>query len=184
AWLDRKTGRAALAADAPHGYLTAYDAEQPNLARPVEMWPRLLRRPDELAAVQLFAEPGLSHESVSVRKLLDARALLRGTALAPSFARAQLTTASDQTLEQWLHALPKRASQTAPAQTLAADLRAAIGATPARPPEPLTFARTAHRDFEVAYWETIRALAEGRYVTKNNADCVLDGPTQAHLAHH
>src|SRR5262249_26049421 len=34
------------------------------------------------------------------------------------------------------------------------------------------------------YWETIRALAEGRYVTKNNADCVLDGPTQAHLAHH
>src|SRR5262249_16810134 len=149
---------------------TAYDAEQPNLARPVEMWPRMLRRPDELAAVQLFAAPGLSasHEPVSVRKLLDARTLLRGTPLPPGFAPALLTTASDQTLEQWLDALPRRACETAPAQTLAAHLRAAIGATPARPPEPLTFARTAHRDFEVAYWETIRALAEGRYVTKNN----------------
>jgi hypothetical protein len=48
----------------------------------------------------------------------------------------------------------------------------------------LTFWRTARRPFEVAYWKTIAALAEGEFRNKDNADCVLDKVTQACLGHH
>ena len=39
----------------------------------------------------------------------------------------------------------------------------------------------ARRAFEVHYWNTIASLAQGRYRTKNNADCVLDEATRKHL---
>src|SRR5262249_43536512 len=34
------------------------------------------------------------------------------------------------------------------------------------------------------YWKTIRYLAHGKYVNKDNADCVQDPPTRARLKHH
>jgi Zn-dependent M28 family amino/carboxypeptidase len=45
----------------------------------------------------------------------------------------------------------------------------------------LTYAQTARRSFEVAYWKTIASLAEGAHLNKNNADCVLDEATQGML---
>src|SRR5215471_5405155 len=44
---------------------------------------------------------------------------------------------------------------------------------------PLTFNKTATREFEVKYWKQIATLAEGRYLNKNNADCVRDDATEA-----
>jgi len=48
----------------------------------------------------------------------------------------------------------------------------------------LTFDRTARRSFENAYWTTVAKLATGRYVNKDNADCVTDPATRSRLAHH
>jgi len=45
----------------------------------------------------------------------------------------------------------------------------------------LTYQRTARRNFEVTYWKTIATLAEGKYLNKNNADCVRDATTQREL---
>ena len=39
------TGEPAILPDAPPGYLTAYDTDHPNLAHPVELWPRFRRAP-------------------------------------------------------------------------------------------------------------------------------------------
>jgi hypothetical protein len=47
----------------------------------------------------------------------------------------------------------------------------------------LTFAETATRAFELDYWKTIVTLAEGRYLNKNNADCVRDAQTEARQAY-
>jgi len=47
--------------------------------------------------------------------------------------------------------------------------------------DALTFQRTATREFEAEYWTTIAALAEGRYLNKNNADCAKDSATQARI---
>jgi hypothetical protein len=50
-----------------------------------------------------------------------------------------------------------------------------------RAPESLTYAHTARRSFEVAYWKTIVSLAEAPLLNKNNADCVQDEATQRAL---
>ena len=49
------------------------------------------------------------------------------------------------------------------------------------PVPPLTYHRTATRPFETAYWRTIARLAHGRYVNKDNADCVRDPVSQSLL---
>src|SRR4029077_5830950 len=48
-------------------------------------------------------------------------------------------------------------------------------------PKALTYVKTAKRSFEETYWKTIALLAEGRYLNKNNADCVRDATTQSQL---
>ncbi len=53
----------------------------------------------------------------------------------------------------------------------------------AKPPRSLSFARTAKRSYEKAYWNLISELATGQYVNKDNADCVRDPATQAKLTH-
>ena len=67
------------------------------------------------------------------------------------------------------------------ATTRGAALRAGIetGSSPPAPGESLTFARTARRTFEVAYWKTIARLTDGRFANRNNADCALDAVTSA-----
>src|SRR5262249_10345204 len=46
-----------------------------------------------------------------------------------------------------------------------------------RPPAPLTYAHTARRSFEAAYWKMIAFLSGGKYLTKNNGDPVRDEVT-------
>src|SRR5207253_10589121 len=60
---------------------------------------------------------------------------------------------------------------------------AKAGPTREKNDEPLTFAQTATRAFELRYWKTIADLPEGRYLNKNSGDCVRDAATQARLPH-
>jgi hypothetical protein len=50
-------------------------------------------------------------------------------------------------------------------------------------PQAITYQRTARRSFEVAYWRTIAKLAHGKYVNKDNGDCVHDSVTLSALEH-
>jgi len=50
-------------------------------------------------------------------------------------------------------------------------------------PEPITYPHTATRTFEVDYWKAITRLAAGRFINKDNADCVRDPATQKLLKH-
>jgi hypothetical protein len=61
--------------------------------------------------------------------------------------------------------------------------RAAAGRRAPEPPRPLTLHHTARRRFEEAYWRRIAFLAEGRFINKDNADCVHDPATLAQLRH-
>jgi Peptidase family M28 len=193
AYSHSQTGEVEVLPDAPLGYLTAYDSEQPvgaDLAHPIELWPRLRRREPHLAAVELFQHAQQSHHNhpyqtcVNVRKLLDSRQLLGDRALPRSFARQLLTAAKAETLDGWLATLPEHAHDKERCVNLVDDMRRGLEVEPAALPESLTYERTAKRSFEVTYWKTIDALAEGRFVTKNNADCVRDPVTQRQLCHH
>jgi hypothetical protein len=207
-------GTPALLPDAPLGYLTAYSTARRRLDRAVELWPRLLERPDHQETVRLLVEthePHYHRIMINARKLLDTWALRGERPLPVSFARQLLTLPKEKSLEDWFRTLPEHASDPAAAGKLVQRLRACVetgmegetnkgankGDSPivgtssgddgrklGQSPDSLTFARTARRAFEKDYWKTIAFLAGGRYANKDNADCVLDPATQARLPHH
>ena len=155
----------------------------------VELWPRLLERPPELTAVTGF-EPRhdrTTHETpFNVLALLAACRLGGPQPLATTFARALLRTGHEQTLEGWLTSLPMRAATPAAGEMIKSEIEGIL-----EPPgagvadsESLTFARTATRAFEEAWWRDIATLAHGSFLTKANADCVRDPVTQTHVTHH
>ncbi|HJT30458.1 MAG TPA: M28 family peptidase [Pirellulales bacterium] len=192
-----------VVADGPLGWLTAYDAERPRPDRPIELWPRLVRRPPHQTAIEIFDHEHDQHyrvTAVNIRKLLEAWELFDRRPLSRAFARQLLTLPKEESLDDWLASLPNRSSNAKAAESLVSTLKQCLakesdakatsgrrGSKTARTtdaPEALTFDRTARRSFETAYWRTIYKLAAGRYVNKDNADCVLDRKTRRRLVHH
>jgi len=194
AYLSAETEQAAVLADAPGGYLTAYREAPSDLSRPVELWPRFLRRQPHVEAIELFGHlhEGRPHQTtINIRKLLDTSKLLGEKPLPETFARQLLALPKKETLDAWLDGLPARAADAEGGGRLALELlRSQIRrdepskASRKALPGALTFGATARRSFELAYWKTIVNLAESRYLNKNNADCCRDPATQAALRHH
>jgi len=178
------SGEPVILPDALPGYLTAYDAARPDLARPVELWPRFRRRPLALAALALH-QPGRGLPAGlalrGVRKLLDAVGKRGGRPLPRPLARQLIARGHAQSLDGWLAALPEPMRAEA-AALIEPDGPPRAGA--AKAPPSLTYRRTATRPFEVRYWKTIAALSEGTFLAKNNADCVGDPVTQGLLPYH
>jgi hypothetical protein len=187
------------------GYLTACRRGQPGAHTPgspdgpgspdapgspgVELWPRLLKRETHLAGLELFQQQSWQprQTSLNVRKLLNVRSFFP-TGVPDSFARQLLACPKHETLHEWLDSLPKDNSAPERCQRLVEELSwkggSASGKKARATPKSLTFARTAQRSYEVRYWNTIAALANGAYKTKDNADCVNDDATRPLLPHH
>ncbi len=190
AFRSSETKQPTVLPSAPLGYLTAYDADKPDLDHPVEFWPRMLQREWHRAATDLFdrAHDDRRHQTArNVRKLLDVRDVM-GRALPCAFARSMLALPCEQTLGEWLTALIRKSCEYERGRALFEHLWDDVIDQKASPikhaAQSLTFQKTANRPFEIAYWKTIYQLAHGQYQTKNNADCVLDEPTQKALPHH
>ena len=171
--------------DAPLGYLTAYEHDEPDLGRPVELWPKRLRRPLHAAASRGYTHDFSREEhqlALNAHKILDVWSLLGKRPLTRGFARRILDIAKDKSLEQWLEQLSRWLSDAGYGYLLGEEL----GRIVAPPPDPsvsalpqaLTYHRSATRAFETDYWNTIAALAEGRFRTKDNADCIADPATR------
>lgn len=176
-------GEAAVLPDSPLGYLTAYDADKPELDRPIELWPRMQRRPVLLAA--LAGEDYTRKRQVppqvrNVRKLAHAYALFGARPLPINFARRIMGLDREGAGERWLAQLPEQVA-TRIREIVEPQPADAPAGKPGRAPDSLTYAHSARRSFEVAYWKTIASLAEGKLLNKNNADCGLDEPTQRML---
>jgi hypothetical protein len=193
AFLNTDKSRAEVLPEAPTGYLTAYLAERPRLSQAIELWPRFLSRDVPLAALQVYshAQDHRPQQTITnIRKLHDTWQLLGERPLRRSFARQLLTFPKEESLDAWLESLPARASSPGKGHWLAEELKSML----APPPPPhrsgpheskgLTFAHTSRRAFEVDYWKTIACLSNGKYLNKNNADCVRDPITQDSLVHH
>jgi hypothetical protein len=173
AWRSAERDRTEVLDDAPLGYLTAYDAGARKLDRPIELWPRLLRRQEHLLALEAFG--GDSRALENARKVLEASDLAREGTLDRDFARALIITRKNEPLDDWLESLPVELGRELKRRMAPRDEE---GRTRSQ-----TFRWTASRSFETRYWRTIARLAEGRFVNKDNADCVLDRATQSQLVH-
>ena len=118
----------------------------------------------------------LHQTPLNLVSILDAWHALGEQPLPASFARQLLRISKELSLEEWLTQVSTSASD----ETLGRQMRSAIqplleepGQTAALP-EPLTYTDTATRQFEIAYWNDIKTLAEGEYHNKDNADCAHD----------
>jgi hypothetical protein len=179
-------GDAAVLPDAPLGYLTAYDARKPRPDRAVDLWPRLQQRPLLVAA--LAGEDYTHKRQVppqvrNVRKLAHAYALFGAKPLPPSLARQVIGLDREWAGGRWLTHLPDRVAALVNA-IVAPEIVGPPAGSRGRPPDSLTYRRTARREFEVAYWKTIASLAETPLLNKNNADCVLDEASRRMLPYH
>jgi hypothetical protein len=186
--------------DAPLGYLTAYatsanqERKDPEIAarggycfsrsaleKPVELWPRLHRRPLALASLPYYHQAGKGPMIArNVRKLFDAFHLRGNRPLPRLLAQQLLTLPHSENLDHWLASLPENLAVAIQplVQPAASPLPRGRGA---KLPRSLTYAKTARRSYELAYWKTIAALSEGTFLNKNNADCVRDATTQSQL---
>jgi hypothetical protein len=189
---------------APLGYFTAYPTAVPRfpakktrtseeivrasyrihrqaLETPIELWPRLLQRPLAMAALPLCHESGKAPITAgNIRKLTQAVGFRGHRPLPRNLARHILTLSHDETLEQWLASLPPNLVEGVQA-LIEAEAKPLSRRPGAKVPDSWTFAQTAKRGFELSYWKTIAALSEGKYLNKNNADCVRDASTQREL---
>ncbi len=200
AYWSAQKGQVELLPDGPLGYLTAYPCDKPDLANPVELWPRLRRREPYLWALRNFeqVEEHYRHQTaLNIVRLLDTRRRWGQKPLPRSLARQVLRLPERETLEAWLASLPEKASNPGEGEKLRQELERCLEPAqgyqpytlspgvppPAHLPSAMTYAHSASRAFEVAWWNDIRTLSNGEYVNKNNADCVQDPATLARLSH-
>lgn len=178
--------------DVPLGYLTGYDASKPDIARPIELWPRIEARSEQMAVVDMFKGGKAEPRTVTrVLNLMTAQRLLGGGKLPPDLARQVLMLPREKSLSKWLDSIPEFASDSEKARWLVGRLKDVIDTkedvlstgTGKELPASLTFEHTSKRSFEVEYWETIAMLSGGKYVTTANSDCILDAATQKKLSH-
>jgi hypothetical protein len=188
--LDLETRKPKLLDDAPLGYMTAYDADKPDLSDPVELWPEMRRRPEFIATVRGYkkAYGHRDHQvSLNAHKVMEVWDFMGQKPLAWDFVRHIVVIPKDQTLDQWLHQVAHWSSPNSYGFLLYHTLQHIItprsDASLSPLPEPITYARTGTRAFEVEYWKTIAQLATGRFINKDNADCVRDPVTQKILKH-
>lgn len=190
AFVDRKTKKPELLEDPPLGYLTAYESRNPRLTSPVELWPELRRRP-EVAATTPGYHKTYAHRdfrlALNAYNLIEVWDFLGQKALPWDLARSIIDIPKDQTLEQWLQQAARWNARGGYGDLLHDTLRSIIvpQSDPCLTslPEPLTYHKTATRTFEQAYWNTIARLATGRFLNKDNADCVNDLPSKKARKH-
>jgi hypothetical protein len=188
AYWNNDSGQVELLSDAPTGYLTAYLAGSPDLAHPVELWPRLLQREAYLAALQAYesASERWAHETALNATILLDHARMWGAPLPRSFAQQLMRLSVHAALDGWLSQLPERASDPARGRLLMLALQAVVEPSPARAAElaaPITYIETATRAYEERYWGDIHRLAHGEFLNKDNADVVRDPVTKDEVPH-
>jgi hypothetical protein len=168
------------------GYFTAYDFKQPDVAHPIELYPRLLERPEYLSALRHLDErrDHYRHQTaLNILTILDMSERWPEPRLPRSFARQMLRMAKDERVLSWLDMVRARVTQPSAEQRLVQAIEQRIEEAHRPLPEPITYAATATRSFEEAYWNDIITLAHGRFVNKVNSDVVQDEPTKKRIKH-
>jgi hypothetical protein len=200
AYTDKQNSEIKILDDSPLGYLTVYPQSNPDTSHPLELWPRLQRRDTYLAALHNFKhleEHYKNQTPLNILRILDAAEIWEGKSLPRSLARQMLQLPEHETLESWLVTLPKEAENAGEGQNISQTLERCLEPVSEKQIQTimseeqqenqlheLTYDQTAIRAFEEAWWNDIYTLAESDFLNKDNADCVHDPATLAHLSHH
>ena len=141
AYWDGQNSEVKTLADGPLGYLTAYSAGNPDVAHPVELWPRLRRQEPYLEALHNFEhlEEHYKHQTaLNILRVLDTSSTWRRKCLPRSFARQVLHIQEHETLESWLAALPGKAKNAREVRRLKRELERCLEPALAKEPQTAT----------------------------------------------
>jgi hypothetical protein len=176
------TGEPEIATELLSGYLTGYQAGNPDPADAAELWPRFLNRDLYQWMLNNFDpvhDRYMHQTSMNLLALFDAWEYMGGNRLERDFARGLVRIPKNETLENWIGSFLVRSKDQAKAEAIVRSVESIL--EPEVPDqnlsEPLTFSFTANRSYEEEYWNKIHFLAHGKYIFKDNADIVLDNPT-------
>ena len=157
------------------------------MSDPVELWPRMLNRPVYLSALLDFnsGNDHYSHQtSLNILSLLDAWHMQNKRPLTRSYAQRLLNISKHKTIDQWLDELSIHSNTPEIAAKMREELSKIIEPEQDQLPGSLTYASTATRRFEEEWWNDIKFLAQGQFITKDNADVVLDEITLSLVQRH
>jgi hypothetical protein len=186
--LSKESGEIILSPDLITGYLTGYDAKEPDPASAIELWPRFERKELLLSILHNF-DPAHDHylhqTSLNLLALFDSWEQLGNRPLERDFARRMVRIPKDENLEEWLASFPGRSKDPEKATSILSAVTSLLQPSSGKDeiPEFLTYNDTATRAYEEAYWNQIFFLAHGKFINKDNADVVQDPPTLKYSIH-
>ena len=187
AYVSKKSGNVEFQSESLMGYLAAYHADDEDMTHPVELWPRLMRRGPYLSALRDFntGNDHYAHQTaMNMLSLMDSCQMQERRPLTRSYARSLINISKHRTLEQWLEGLDSHGKTPESAQEMRAALEKIIEPPHNNElPEAITYSETANRRFEEEWWNDIKTLAHGRFITKDNADIMQDDVTISQVQH-
>ena len=171
-----------------NGYVTAYRMDEPDFTRrPVELYPRMLRRAAQLDLLHRIDD---SHDrfryqtALNALNVLDMADLWRGRRLPRSFAEEMLRVSQEkEPYDEWLELVRGRCTTPDAAKRLVEALRARVEPKQRPLPRALTYRSTATRAYEEAFWRYLATLSSGEFVNKTNSDVIDDPRTRERLTH-
>jgi hypothetical protein len=186
AYVSAESGEIVIQSDSLTGYLTAYHENDVKFADPVELWPTIQKRPLYLAAINDFHsrhDHYARQTTFNIITLFDSWLMQDKKPLVRTYAHKLLNLSKHKSLEQWLEELPQHANSPESGEKMKAEIEKIIEPVIGELPQAITFAETANRMFEVAWWNDINFLAHGDFINKDNADMILDEVTRQHVQH-
>jgi len=189
AYLSSKSDEIKIQSDLLSGYFTAYPTNDKLYANPLELWPRLLKRPIYLEAIHNI---NIKHDHYEHQTTLNIINLLRHKhvfgekPLPKNFALHLLRIKKHETFEKWLAELDEKLNDSKVCDQVRKEITNIIEPSEnAKPlPESITFNKTATRIFEEKWWNDIHFLALGKFINKDNADFVQDEITLQQVPYH
>ncbi|MGD0709690.1 MAG: M28 family peptidase [Bacteroidales bacterium] len=187
AYVSNMTNNIEILPDALTGYISAYRRDSSDVLETIELWPRILKRETYLSALKDFTNvrDSYAHQtSLNIINLMEQKAIFGEKLIPRDFARNILRLAKHETLEQWLSCLSERACEAKKGQAMQKHLESLLEKEALTElPESLTYQYTATRSFEEAWWNDIFTLSHGKFINKDNADCVQDEVTREKSKH-
>ena len=187
AYLSAENDNIVIRTDMITGYIAGYNSNDRNMSDPVELWPRILKRPVYLSALLDFNSPydHYSHQtSFNILSLFDAWHMQNKSPLRKSYALSLLNISKHKTFDQWLDKLINHSNTPEIAAIMSEELSKITEQQQDQLPRSLTYASTATRRFEEEWWNDIKFLAHGQFITKDNADVVMDKVTLSLVQRH
>ena len=161
------------------GYLSGYHIDDRKMTEPVELWPRLLRRPVYLLALNGFntANDHYAHQtSKNILALLDSWNKQGRKPLSRTYAHKLLHISKHKSFEYWLNDLLIHSKSEEIHDQILKELDKIIEPEYVNNlPPAITYGETANRAFEVRWWNDINFLAHGEFIYKDNADIAANG---------